>query len=350
MNSLKQYNISSKKGVDVMIEKINKYRKELFGISAIAIVLFHIGNYTKLLPSDYFIGKLISLVFCAGNSGVDIFVLLSAIGLTYSFKKNTLTTFYLNRVKRTYIPYLVFALLFFIWYDFIALKDGIVQYILNILSINYFFVGPVFPFWFIPFIMIMYMLFPLIYKINKKSKYITILISFSIIIIEFLLCISKSNLYTNYETMISRIPIFLFGVLIADSKIRFSKKYNLLLFPLGFISFLLKNLLSFPEMICKYLLFIFALSIVVLYITIRESYKISFLKNINCFFGKYSLEIYISHVLFIKIIKFYSLWLSIPSPLWYLIIPVVSILISIIVSKLVNFFLKKFFNVATIIK
>ncbi len=92
-----------------MIEKISKYRKELFGISAIAIVLFHIGTYTNLLPSTWLVGKIVLLIFEVGNSGVDIFVLLSAIGLTYSLKKNTLSVFYLNRIKRTFVPYLSFA-------------------------------------------------------------------------------------------------------------------------------------------------------------------------------------------------------------------------------------------------
>ena len=324
-----------------MIEKISKYRKELFGISTIAIVLFHIGTYTNLLPSTWLVGKIVSLIFEVGNSGVDIFLLLSAIGLTYSLKKNTLPVFYLNRIKRTFVPYLLFTLFYFIWYDFFALKDGLLQYSFNVLTLNYFIVGPGFPLWFIPFIMVMYLLFPIIDYINNKSKLYTVLIAVLIIVVEFLLYLSKSDLYTKFEIPISRIPAFLFGVLIANSKISFSKKYNLFLLPVGFISLFSYYLLPLPEMFNRFLLFIFAFSMVVLYITLRELYKIDILGKINSYIGGFSLEIYVSNVLFIQIIKYYNLWKTIPSALWYLIIPLVALLVSLLVSKIVGLFLKK---------
>ena len=324
-----------------MIEKLNKYRKELFGISAIVILLLHIGTYVSLIPSTSIFGKVILLVFEIGSFGVDIFLVLSAIGLTYSIEKNSLAKFYLNRIKRTYLPYLFIAVFYFFWYDFFAVNDGIIQYVLNTLSVNYFIVGSVFPLWFVPFIFVMYLLFPIIYEINNKSKKFTITLIAFIIFVELLLLHSKSALYENYEICISRIPVFLFGVIIGKTKIGFSKKLNFVLLPIGLISLFSYYLLSLPHMFNRFLLFMFAISLCVFYITVRELINISALAKVLAFAGKYSLEIYISHVLLIQIIKCYDLWSVVPSSLWYLIIPAITILISVIVAKTIEYIYRK---------
>lgn len=324
-----------------MVEKLSKYRKELFGISAIAILLLHIGTYANLIPTTFIFGKVVLLVFEIGSYGVDIFLILSAIGLTYSIEKNSLARFYLNRIKRTFLPYLFFALFYFLWYDFFVAKDGIIQFILNTLSLNYFIVGPVFPLWFVPFILVMYLVFPILNAINNKSKVFTVFLIVFVIVLESFLLFAKSALYESYEIFISRIPVFLFGVILSKSKIGFSKKYNIILLPIGLVSLFAYYFLALPEMFNRYLLFIFAISLCAFYITIREHINLSALGKVFGFAGKYSLEIYVSHVLLIQIIKFYNLWSVVPSSLWYLIIPAVTLILSVFVSKTIEYIYRK---------
>ena len=66
-----------------------KYRNHIYGISALWIVAFHIYHmiYAPLVSG-------ISIVLQTGNMGVDVFLFLSAIGLSYSVEKNNLSTFY----------------------------------------------------------------------------------------------------------------------------------------------------------------------------------------------------------------------------------------------------------------
>ena len=69
-----------------MKEKLNwgllsKYRMELFGVAAIMIMIFHC-QVLMVLPGWF------SLINAHLNSGVEIFLLLSGMGLYYSFSKN----------------------------------------------------------------------------------------------------------------------------------------------------------------------------------------------------------------------------------------------------------------------
>lgn len=200
------------------MEKINKYRKEIFGISTIGIVLLHINKYVALLPGTTTAGKLLSIIFENGNIGVDIFLLMSAIGLTYSFEHNSIGIFYANRIKRVFIPFFIFAIVYFFWFDFCYVKDGCLNYILNITSVNYWLQGDKFPLWYVSFILIIYLLFPGIYYINCKNKLYTVAANIAVIAIEFFLFKTKSPVYSEYEIVLSRIPVFLAGVLICKIK------------------------------------------------------------------------------------------------------------------------------------
>ena len=100
---------------NISCKTIMKYRNNIFGLSALWIVAFHI-YYMIYAPSVGIVKDIIRI----GNMGVDVFLFLSAIGLSYSVEKNKISTFYKNRFSRLIIPFFVLSLPFYIWKDFFA--------------------------------------------------------------------------------------------------------------------------------------------------------------------------------------------------------------------------------------
>ena len=85
--------------------KISNDRMEILGIATLLVVMHHSKDY-NWIGYPYIIFKLCLL----GSIGVDVFLLLSGIGLYYSMKKcgNTLT-FYKHRLLRIFPSYLLMA-------------------------------------------------------------------------------------------------------------------------------------------------------------------------------------------------------------------------------------------------
>ena len=94
------------------IALINKYRGQIMGVSAICIVFFHL--WQRLLCPDsplrllYWLERGISGM---GYFGVDIFFLLSGVGLSYAIGKYSLKEFWLRRFRRLVVPVLVVSLI-----------------------------------------------------------------------------------------------------------------------------------------------------------------------------------------------------------------------------------------------
>lgn len=107
--------ISLRKNNSFSWKDVLSYRNELYGLAIFWIVLFHIycnvGFVGKsILPSKVYTA--ISLIMIRGNLGVDVFLFLSAIGLSRSIRNNDIKTFYHHRWNRVFLPYLLLAVLF----------------------------------------------------------------------------------------------------------------------------------------------------------------------------------------------------------------------------------------------
>lgn len=79
---------------------ITKYRSSLMGIAMLSVFLFHsMGDW---MPT------MICNIAANGAIGVDVFLFLSSIGLTYSITKNpSVTAFYKRRVLRIMPTYVL---------------------------------------------------------------------------------------------------------------------------------------------------------------------------------------------------------------------------------------------------
>lgn len=329
-----------------MIQKIREYswkdvlscRKEIFGFTAIWIILFHIHDSISL---GYFPGSnYVAYVMSVGNSGVDIFLFLSAVGLCSSMEKHSVGAFYKNRVSRICLPFLLAAVPYFVWYDFIYAKDGIWQFFANISTVN-FWLTDTYPVWYVAFIVVLYAAFPLIYKADKKSRHIsTVALILLDIVLEYVLFANGSVIYANAEKALSRFPVFLIGVLMAPLVLEGRKisLYQVVAALFAWIGvFLVAIFAPLPLFAVRYLYAIMSVCFVVVFSFIRTVIPWRGVPKLFGWLGNISLEIYVVHVLLLRIIRYNRLWEITPRhSFWYISILCVSVTLAKILAILTN--------------
>lgn len=247
---------------------ISENRPYLMGIAIIMVVIYHAfcWIYNPLGPLNI------------GYLGVDIFLFLSGFGLCRSFERNPLTTFYKNRLKRIYPLYFISVCIVYI---LCFNKWSFVTFIENLTTIGYYAHNGDNRFdWYINAIFTLYLTFPLLYYYSKlKYKGLAILFC--------LICVLTHchPLYWWYDCLISRLPIFIYGIMFSNCY----KQYPalalsglLLYIPCRIYSsqFLASSLLVIPTIIIA----------LILRAKIGKTQD-----KIIRFCGKYSLEIYLAN-------------------------------------------------------
>lgn len=141
----------------------HKSRKWWMGFSMIWIILFHtwemeggLKGYCDISFFDFFFSK--------GYLGVDVFFFLSVYGCSCSLRKHSLKKFYQNRFLRLFPIYPLYTLILVIivaqyygqpsWLMFVKQLTGLSIFTISHLHIE----------WYLPAIIIIYLLFPLIFK------------------------------------------------------------------------------------------------------------------------------------------------------------------------------------------
>jgi len=172
---------------------ISKYRSGIMGLSMIAIILFH----------QHFIGGFPTGIFHqCGYWGVDIFLLLSGMGMVNSLKKNTLCGFYKRRFLRL-IPTCMFCgtlknLILFL------MGDNLVEYRFNVLSLF----GM--DLWFIRAIICYYAISPILFNTLRKRPILALTV---ISIIYFINGIFfRVHDAESFTWIIERLFVFSFGM------------------------------------------------------------------------------------------------------------------------------------------
>lgn len=188
---------------------ISRYRSELMGLAMIFVMLFHVW-----MPRS---NPMYGIVRC-GNVGVDMFLLLSGIGLWYAWsKKPTLKNFFWRRYIRIYPAWIIMACLFYIP-SFINTPGGgysrnVPDLIANILINWSFWRIDDLTFWFIPSIMMMYTFAPAYMKLIEKHpeyRWLPVAAMVLAVMVQYYPPIHKS--VGHVEIFFSRIPIFLIGI------------------------------------------------------------------------------------------------------------------------------------------
>lgn len=95
------------------VSDLSRFRTQIMGAATIGVILCHAVLWDDELP--FVFAKVLSL----GNFGVDIFLLVSGMGIFYSLNKSgssNLQNWYMRRFVRILIPYVVIMGPYWIWY------------------------------------------------------------------------------------------------------------------------------------------------------------------------------------------------------------------------------------------
>ncbi|VAW49257.1 hypothetical protein MNBD_GAMMA03-12 [hydrothermal vent metagenome] len=224
------------------------------GIAIILIILHNFYHNIRLLPSQnefsFSINKTLSLINIFkseysdilralfsyfGHYGVQLFIFLSAYGLTKKYL--TSNSPYRNIFLHSYFKILVpFIFVLFLWIahelliagksiNFIMESYG-AAIILKFLAINIpgYALSPVGPWWFYPTIIQFYLLFPILLKLYSKHG-IPLLIIITFLSMTLLMVFNKKILFFN---VIGHLPELCLGMLLASYKnFDFKKRYIL---------------------------------------------------------------------------------------------------------------------------
>lgn len=366
----------------IKVENITKHRTELMGFAILWVVLFHLPDFTR---NDSFLDLLMIFIQSIGYAGVDIFFFLSGFGLTFGyFRKNyKLSEFYQKRILRILPTYWFWMFLVCIGQITITRNFGIRGFIADLFGIG-FLSSTSYNHWFIPSIIICYLIFPLLIRliknISKNSKSNLKIILFSILIpllISLLIILVGANNLLIFST---RLPNFILGIFFAYLHLNNSGKENqdnsfsfsliALMLGIGSLLLYLTNTLTtdnlrityglwwYPFIFLTFPLCLLLASLINWSKTKMSSSIISPLIALLRFCGKYSLEIYLMHSFLFNLVGHDKSYLGsflisklgdsqISFNLYYLILILFSLISAYFLSHSVKYFIAKIISFRT---
>lgn len=133
---------------------ISTYRTQLMGLAILWVVLYHSTINASSVP-------VLGTLQAYGYGGVDIFLLVSGLGLYYAYRGNvSMATFYKRRLQRILPTYLPVVLLFCLLYWGIG-EMSFTEVLLNLTTLS-FWLGLDSRFdWYVPALLVLYFLTPL---------------------------------------------------------------------------------------------------------------------------------------------------------------------------------------------
>lgn len=311
-------------------KSFSKYRNQLFGIAIILILLFHSTifiNYGKF-----------SVVFSQFNLGVEMFLFLSGMGLYFSYsKKPGYLQFEKKRFLSVGITYLIISLPFCIWQNFVE-KRSFLYFLFDLSSLSYWFKTENSPGWYVSLILILYIVYPLLYKCifgKSKSAYRAVIVT-SVMIIGYVASIYYLSRNTEHfwlcvERAYTRIPVFILGCGCGKfiyEKQKFGWK-SALFFAFCLLTVTAMNGINFRLRYFLTVLPIMLVMIIIVYL-FTEVFRLKLIGLVLNFFGGITLELYLVHNYISEILQYYNL----RNPIYYLITVVVSVPVSYAIAAI----------------
>lgn len=192
---------------DIELSNISRYRAEQMGAAMLFVILFHVA----LDRGDPFYG----LRRC-GNVGVDIFLFLSGVGLWFSWTKTPdVRQFYRRRLLRILPTWLVCATAFYLP-DYLGARrfSKSLPDLLGDITVNWdFWLHDELTFWYVPAIMLLYVLAPWYMRLIQRNavyRWLPLLTVVWCVMVEWVLPIHSA--VGHLEIFWSRVPIFFIGI------------------------------------------------------------------------------------------------------------------------------------------
>ena len=323
--------------------KLPDVRGELFGFSIITIILFHFCENAENAGFGGVATAAIKIYNLAlGSSGVEIFLFLSGMGLFYSLSGNPrLGDFYRNRLIRILPAYLLIGGVGWLILDIMLRKTGWLRFLLDFSTISFWTEGERMV-WYISLILILYMVFPLLYRIvavpNKRlagtlEVVLTAAVTAGCLALYFL----NFTVYDRIEIALWRVVPFILGALYGR-KARRGEGFAaeaVILCVMGVAGILLTMVTKWQP---DFLWGVFSLRLGTLFYPFVVMFAATAVLS-KCggsrflrFVGSISLELYLSHVVIRAVLN--EVGLKTRYPLNYLLCIAISVAVSIAVSRL----------------
>ena len=329
-------------------------RNEIYGLAILWIMVFHGYDWNSI---DYSFGlhflKPLQDFINLGNSGVDMFLLLSGISLYFSFSRRPETLgFYKKRYQRLYPPLWIINgfYWFYLFMNDILAKDVMVvkaggHFVLRMTQLSFWF-GNDRQVWYVAAIAVFYFLYPFLfhflYDNDRKPAARMWLMMVGVVVVLLSARVMYPEMYAKSEIALTRLPIFILGC--GMGKLVFERKcvsWWWLALPIllsaGVVAvgvFDLKLTLK-NYALWRYLLSVTGFSMTAFCGVLLHAISWKPLHAFLRFFGNMSLELYLAHVtlhhvmLWIVDEKYLCLW-------QYYVVIAVSIPVAFGVMKLEN--------------
>lgn len=270
----------------VKTEKLEIDKETSTVLKGIAILLVILTHY----PKDALTGTMFNGL---GGWGVSIFLFLSGYGLYLSYSKNGLKNYWIKKLKKIYIPFIV-AMIVQTIIQVIVLK---INFKIQDLLPSLFGVNPSNiidgSMWYISYLIIWYILFYIIFIIKIPEKIKLIILFFSTLLVYY---IATSQIFYSGGASLYTL-LFPLGVLYGYMKNLNYKRNNFLVILLFMIFLLIWTILR-TNMNSWWIFFIF---IPIMFILLVKSFNFKKLKVFNVL-GQYSYYIYLFEYLAFSII------------------------------------------------
>lgn len=282
------------------VAKLSKYRKECMGLSILFIMLCH----SRLAFANPRWEALYAVARPMGQVGVDMFFLLSGLGLYMSFRRTPkLLTFYRKRFSRivptffvVVVPYVILSTA----WNFRPLSHSLFYY-----SVITFYSYGALTEWFVAAILTLYILFPLLYLLLERSeKWAWILMGGSVLISAAIAAYTVKHPQTTVgiinEVFLVRLSPFLAGAWLgkqlADGKTKICR--TSLMIPIFIVSLAACIVNIKFNTVCMWwsqrlMFFPLAFSGLALVSAVLDRFALPRQKTVLAFLGGYTFEIYL---------------------------------------------------------
>ena len=331
---------------------VSRYRSEIMGAACVWVMIFHgFFKWPEML-------KPVETFFSWGNAGVEIFLIVSGIGLFYSYTGHSgnVWQFYARRYTRILIPYLLLGIPYYLWYCQMYEKD-----FWRCLTQVAFFEEGLRTTWYVTAIAFFYLIFPLIYllqdterlpwKRKPESGTVTLLLCIGFWLLYRFLNVHAHDFFVNTEVALARLPVFVLGCELGRT-VKKEKPISQTAV-LGALSCILILIYCFYDEVkpngawTRMLNMPLAISMILVLTWIFDMLsKVragAWVRAAFRFFGERSLELYLIHVMVINIWCYYSREMS--GNRWriryYALIFVVSVALAAVVHPLFGWIVKK---------
>ena len=316
---------------------ISKSRAYIMGIATLMIVLFHSNQLDfEMFSRLNKVGYLLNFLKTICNSGVEIFLIMSGVGLYFSFSKNdSLKTFYKKRLTRILPSVLIIISIYY----FIVGDFGIKDYLTRITLLQFFIDGTK-DFWYFSFLLVLYLIFPVIFKIiNKYNVKGCLFLILFVLLCNYLLFFFNLDTYKMYEVALTRFPSFIIGVYLGkqvynENTISYKWLYYFILLLL--LSLVLCFIVYHKGIVTIFWARYLKLPIIISLIFLFSCMNFKPLNKFIIWIGGYSMEIYLTYEYLGEILIKYFKIIDNSYVSFYLVIFIISLIFSIILKKVVN--------------